>query len=115
MNHKPWLDNYPPGVPAEIELDGRTTLTDLLDASFKQFADRDAVACMGSHLRYADIDRLSHDLAAWLQSLKLKPGARIALMMPNLPQYAVAIAAVLRAGHVVVNVNPFYTLRELEH
>ncbi len=115
MNHKPWLDNYPQGVPAEIDLDGRTTLTDLLDASFKQFADRDAVACMGSHLRYADIDRLSHDLAAWLQSLKLKPGARIALMMPNVPQYAVAIAAVLRAGHVVVNVNPLYTPRELEH
>ena len=115
MTHKPWLDHYPPGVPAQIELDGRTTVTDLLDAAFKRFADRDAVACMGTHLRFADVDRLSHDLAAWLQSLGLARSARVALMMPNVPQYAVAIAAVLRAGHVVVNVNPLYTPRELEH
>jgi len=112
---KPWLDQYPPSVPAEIAIDGHTTLVDVLDAAFRQYALRDAAACMGTRLRFADIDRLSLGLGAWLQSLGLARGARVALMMPNLPQYMVAIAAVLRAGLVVVNVNPLYTPRELEH
>jgi len=112
---KPWLAQYPPGVPAEIALDERTTLVDVLEAAFRLYAQRDASACMGTHLRFADIDRLSHDLGCWLQSLGLARGARVALMMPNVPQYMVAIAAVLRAGCVVVNVNPLYTPRELEH
>jgi len=115
LTAKPWLAQYPPSVKPTIELDGHTTLVDVLDAAFRQFAQRDAAACMGTHLRFADIDRLSQDLGAWLQSLGMARGARVALMMPNLPQYMVAIAAVLRAGCVVVNVNPLYTARELEH
>jgi long-chain acyl-CoA synthetase len=112
---RPWLAEYPPGVPAEVTLDGHTTLVDVLENAFREYARRDAVACMGTRLAFADIDRLSHDVGAWLQQLELERGARVALMMPNLPQYSVAIAAVLRAGFAVVNVNPLYTPRELEH
>ena len=115
MIERPWLTQYPAGVPAEIAMDGRTTLVDMLETAFHRYAQRDAAASMGSRLRFADMDRLSRDLGAWLQSLGLARGARVALMMPNLPQYMVAIAAVLRAGCVVVNVNPLYTPRELEH
>ena len=115
MSSRPWLTQYPAGVPAEIAMDGRTTLVDMLETAFHRYAQRDAAASMGSRLRFADMDRLSRDLGAWLQSLGLARGARVALMMPNLPQYMVAIAAVLRAGCVVVNVNPLYTPRELEH
>ena len=115
MTGKPWLEHYPPGVAAEISLDDRTTLVDVLEDSFRRYAQREAIVCMGTGLLFADVDRLSDDLAAWLQSLGLAQGARVALMMPNIPQYTVAIAAVLRAGCVVVNVNPLYTARELEH
>ena len=112
---RPWLAHYPPGVPAEVELDPRSTLVDVLEQSFRQYAARDACVCMGSRLRYRDIDERSQALGAYLQSLGLERGARVALMMPNLPQYMVAIAAVLRAGYAVVNVNPLYTPRELQH
>jgi long-chain acyl-CoA synthetase len=112
---RPWLAEYPPGVPADIAIDPRQTLVDVLDAAFRRYAERDACTCMGRTLTFAWVDRLSHDLAAWLQQQGLARGARVALMMPNLPQYSVAIAAVLRAGCVVVNVNPLYTPRELEH
>jgi len=115
LTDKPWLEHYPPNVPAEIDLDDHTTLVDVLDGAFRQHAQHDAAACMGTRLRFVDIDRLSWDLGAWLQSLGLARGARVALMMPNLPQYMVAIAAALRGGYVVVNVNPLYTARELEH
>ncbi len=114
LTDKPWLSEYPAGVPAEVRLDGNSTLVDMLDQAFLSYADRDATACMGSQLRFSDVDRLSRALGAWLQSIGLEPGARVALMMPNLPQYMVAIAGVLRAGYVVVNVNPLYTARELE-
>ena len=112
---RPWLAQYPAGVPAEIRIEGQTTLVDVLEGAFRQYAKRDAAACMNSRLSFAEIDRLSQDLGAWLQQRGLERGARVALMMPNLPQYMVAIAAVLRAGYVVVNVNPLYTPRELEH
>jgi long-chain acyl-CoA synthetase len=115
MTRRPWLQHYPPGVPAEIALDAHTTLVDVLDHAFRQYAGRDAAACLGSRLRFREIDELSQSLAAWLQARGLARGARVALMMPNLPQYMIAIAAVLRAGCVVVNVNPLYTARELEH
>jgi long-chain acyl-CoA synthetase len=115
MNRQPWLQHYPPGVPAEITLDTHTTLVDVLDQAFRQYAARDAAACLGSRLRFRELDELSQALAAWLQGRGLARGARVALMMPNLPQYMIAIAAVLRAGCVVVNVNPLYTARELEH
>lgn len=112
---RPWVAEYPPGVPADVQIDERMTLVDVLDAAFREYATRDACACMGERLKFADVDRLSQDLAAWLQHRNLERGARVALMMPNLPQYSVAIAAVLRAGYAVVNVNPLYTPRELEH
>jgi long-chain acyl-CoA synthetase len=112
---RPWLSEYPPGVPAEVSLDGHTTLVDVLEGSFHQYAKREAAACLGSRWTFGQLDALSLDLAAWLQQRGLTKGTRVALMMPNLPQYMVSIAAVLRAGCVVVNVNPLYTPRELEH
>jgi long-chain acyl-CoA synthetase len=112
---RPWLAEYPAGVPAEVHIDERLTLVDVLEAAFRQHAKHDACAYMGERLTFADLDSLSQNLAAWLQQRGLDRGARVALMMPNLPQYSVAIAAVLRAGYVVVNVNPLYTPRELEH
>ena len=112
---RPWLGQYAPGVPADVTIDPATTLVDVLEGAFRQYARRDAAACMGTRWRFEDIDRLSQDLGAWIQHRGLVKGARVALMMPNLPQYMVAIAAVLRAGYVVVNVNPLYTPRELEH
>ncbi|HTN66088.1 MAG TPA: long-chain fatty acid--CoA ligase [Burkholderiaceae bacterium] len=110
-----WLKSYPAGVPAEVDYTQYRSLVQLLDESFKKFAARDAFACMDKRMTYAELDRLSVQLGAWLQSRGLKKGARVALMMPNVLQYPVAIAAVLRAGYVVVNVNPLYTSRELEH
>ncbi len=112
---KPWLAHYQNGVPAEIDTGAYNSLTDLLEQAFKQHAQRDMAAFMGAHWTFAQVDELSRSLAAYFQSLGLAKGARIALMMPNVPQYVVAIAAVLRAGYVVVNVNPLYTPRELEH
>lgn len=114
-NSRPWLEEYPPGVPAEIQLNRHTTLAELLETAFREHRQRDAADCMGTRLRFSELDELSRDLGAWLQGLGLSRGARVALMMPNLPQYMVAIAAVLRAGLAVVNVNPLYTPRELEH
>jgi long-chain acyl-CoA synthetase len=111
----PWFEHYPPGVPAQVRADAYRSLPELLDEAFRRYAQRDALACMDRRLRFGDVDRLSQALGAWLQSLGLERGARVAVMMPNLPQYLVAIAGILRAGYVVVNVNPLYTARELEH
>ena len=112
---KPWLKSYPPGVPAEVDVTEYESLVDLLELSYAKYAERDAADCMGSRLKFRDIDRMSASLAAWLQAKGLKPGARVAIMMPNVLQYMPAIAAILRGGYVVVNVNPLYTPRELEH
>jgi len=112
---KPWLSHYQAGIPAEIDYNIYTSLTDLLEQAFKEHGKRDAVAFMEVRWTYGQLDELSKALAGWFQSRGLAKGARIALMMPNVPQYMVAIAAVLRAGYVVVNVNPLYTPRELEH
>jgi long-chain acyl-CoA synthetase len=112
---KPWIDHYPPGVPAEVRTDQYPSLAALLEDAFRQYAQRDALCCMDKRLKFHHIDELSEALGAWLQSLGLERGTRVAVMMPNLPQYLVAIAAILRAGYVVVNVNPLYTARELQH
>nr|WP_144835577.1 long-chain fatty acid--CoA ligase [Cupriavidus gilardii] len=112
---KRWLQNYPAGVPAEIDASQYRSLAQLLEESFRQYADRRAFVCMDKSITYGELDRMSADFAAWLQSRGLKPGARVAIMMPNVLQYPVVLAAVLRAGLVVVNVNPLYTPRELEH
>jgi long-chain acyl-CoA synthetase len=112
---RPWLDHYPQDVPAEVRVDAYRNLAELLEESFRRYGHRDALACMETRLSYRVVDELSQDFGAWLQSLGLEKGARVALMMPNVPQYLVALAAVLRAGFVVVNVNPLYTAREMEH
>jgi long-chain acyl-CoA synthetase len=112
---KIWLKSYPPGVPAEIDSSRYSSVADLLDEAFAEHRAKPAFACMGKEISYGELDTLSHKLAAWFQSKGLARGARIAIMMPNVLQYPVAIAAILRAGYVVVNVNPLYTPRELEH
>ncbi|MBM3337795.1 MAG: AMP-binding protein, partial [Betaproteobacteria bacterium] len=110
-----WLQSYPPGVPGEIDYTRYSSLVHLLEEAFSKYAQRNAYACMDRFITYADVDLMSKKLGAWLQAQGLSKGARVALMMPNVLQYPVAIAAVLRAGYVVVNVNPLYTARELEH
>jgi len=112
---KPWLKSYPEGVPAEIRTDTYRSLVQLLEEAFRKHAKRDAAACMEQRLSFGEVDEMSQALAAWLQGKGLARGARVAIMMPNVLQYMVAIAAILRAGYVVVNVNPLYTPRELEH
>ncbi|MDC8784553.1 long-chain-fatty-acid--CoA ligase [Roseateles koreensis] len=112
---KPWLKTYPPGVPADIDGSAYGSLVDLLEETFSKYADRDAAECMNQSLSFSQVGALSRDLAAWLQSLGLPRGARVAIMMPNILQYTLAVAAILRAGYVVVNVNPLYTPRELSH
>ncbi|MCS3728301.1 long-chain fatty acid--CoA ligase [Bradyrhizobium betae] len=110
-----WLKQYPPGVPADIDPSQYASLVDLLEESFTKFADRKAFICMDKSISYRDLDQMSLALAAYLQGRGLQRGARVAIMMPNVLQYPVATAAVLRAGYAVVNVNPLYTPRELEH
>ncbi|MNK82865.1 Long-chain-fatty-acid--CoA ligase [compost metagenome] len=112
---KLWLKHYPAGVPAEIDASQFRSLAQLLEESFRTYADRRAFICMDRAITYGELDQLSRHFAAWLQSRGLRPGARVAIMMPNVLQYPVVLAAVLRAGYVVVNVNPLYTPRELEH
>ncbi len=112
---KIWLKHYPKGVPATIDNTQYASIVQLLEESFQKFANRPAFSCMGKTISFADVDEQSRAMGAYLQSLGLQPGDRVALMMPNVLQYPIAIAAVLRAGFVVVNVNPLYTPRELEH
>ncbi|GGY11032.1 long-chain-fatty-acid--CoA ligase [Massilia dura] len=112
---KIWLKSYPSGVPAEIDPNQYRSLVHLLEESFQKYADRKAFVCMDKFITYGELDTHSKRLGAWLQSRGMKPGARVALMMPNVLQYPIALAAVLRAGYTVVNVNPLYTPRELEH
>jgi len=112
---KIWLKSYPPGVPAEINPDQYTSLVHLLEESFQKYAQNNAYVCMDKFLTYAELDECSKRLAGWLQSRGMAKGARVAVMMPNVLQYPIAIAAILRAGYTVVNVNPLYTPRELEH
>jgi long-chain acyl-CoA synthetase len=112
---KIWLKSYPPGVPADIDPDQYGSLVQLLEESFRKYAANNAFVCMDSFLTYGELDAMSKRLAAWLQSRGLQSGARVAVMMPNVLQYPVALAAILRAGYTVVNVNPLYTPRELEH
>ena len=111
---RPWLRNYPPGVPAEIDPSRYSSLVAMFEESFQAHAGKNACVCMGKSLSYAKLDQASRRLAAWLQSKGLQRGARVAIMMPNVLQYAVAISAILRAGLTVVNVNPLYKPRELE-
>ncbi len=110
-----WLSSYPEGVPADIDASQYDSLVGLMEESFSKYADRTAYSFMGQDISYQETDAKSQAFAAYLQSLGLEKGDRVAVMMPNVPQYPVAVAAILRAGLVVVNVNPLYTPRELEH
>ncbi|MEO5321687.1 long-chain-fatty-acid--CoA ligase [Mesorhizobium sp. CC13] len=112
---KVWLKSYPANMPAEIAPLAHQSIGDLLAAACHQYAGRPAFSCMGKSLTYGELDRMSTAFAAWLQSKGLAKGARVAIMMPNVLQYPVVMMAVLRAGYTVVNVNPLYTPRELEH
>ncbi|MBA4252477.1 MAG: long-chain fatty acid--CoA ligase [Comamonadaceae bacterium 32-67-11] len=112
---RPWLSAYPDGVPADIDLSPYRSLVQLLDESLAKYAARSAYHYMGHDMAYAEVDAQARALAAYWQSKGLVKGDRVAVMMPNVLQYPVAVAAILRAGLVVVNVNPLYTARELEH
>jgi long-chain acyl-CoA synthetase len=112
---KSWLKSYPKGVPAEIDISKIQSLAQLMEESFKKFANRPAFICMDKTITYAELDALSLKVAAWLQSKGFKKGTRVAVMLPNILQNPVAMVGIIRAGYVVVNVNPLYTPRELEH
>jgi len=112
---KVWLKRYPPGVPAEINADHYSSLLDIFQQSVQTYADRIAYINMGKSLTYRELDQQSNAFAAYLQQLGLKKGDAVAIMMPNLLQYPVALVGVLKAGCTVVNVNPLYTPRELQH
>ncbi len=115
MAERIWLSSYPPGVPADIDVAQYDSVVALMEESFSRYADQVAYSFMGKDLSFRETDHLSLALAAYLQGLGLARGDRVAIMMPNVPQYPVAVAAILRAGLVLVNVNPLYTARELEH
>jgi len=112
---RPWLSAYPPGVPADIDASQYASLVALMEESFAKNASAVAYSFMGKEVTFGQTDSLSQAFAAYLQGLGLVKGDRVAIMMPNVPQYPVTVAAILRAGFVVVNVNPLYTPRELEH
>jgi len=112
---RPWLAHYPPGVPHTVEPEQYRSVAALLEESFKKNAAQPVSVCMERWMSYAELDEHSAALGAWLQSRGLAPGARVAIMLPNVPQFLVTMAAILRAGYTVVNVNPLYTARELEH
>ena len=112
---KIWLKSYPPGVPHDIDTEQYRSVAHLLEESFRKHARNPFSVCMDQWMSYGELDRLSAALGAYLQGLGLEPGARVAIMLPNVPQFGVTMAAVLRAGYTCVNVNPLYTARELEH
>lgn len=112
---KIWLKSYPEGVPSEINPEQYRSLTHLLEESFQKNAAKPVSVCMESWMTYGQLDKLSATFGAWLQGKGLEPGARVAIMLPNVPQFPVTMAAILRAGYTCVNVNPLYTARELEH
>ncbi len=110
-----WLQHYPLGVPAEIDVAKYSSLVALLEESFARYRDRTAFVCMDKAMTYGDLDEMSRAFGAWLQSKGLRKGARVAIMMPNVLQYPVVIVVILRAGYTVVNTNPLYVSRELQH
>lgn len=112
---RPWLKHYPSGVPANIDVEQYATLTQMLDEALKKFAKMPAFSCMGKTLSFEQVDKMSRHFGAYLHSRGLEPGDRIALMMPNLLQYPIALFGALRAGLIVVNTNPLYTPREMLH
>jgi long-chain acyl-CoA synthetase len=112
---RPWLSQYPEGVPHDVAPERYRSLSALLEESFKQHAREPVCVCMEQWMSYGELDELSTAMGAWLQGRGLVPGARVAVMLPNVPQFLITMAAIVRAGYTVVNVNPLYTARELEH
>jgi len=112
---KPWLKNYPEGVPHEVDISSYASLVEMFEESFTRFPNRNACEYMGKFFTYRELDHLSKNFAGYLQSLGLEPGSRIAIMLPNVVQFHIALLGALRAGYTVVNVNPLYTPRELEY
>lgn len=112
---RPWLTQYPEGVPPDVAPERYRSLAALLEESFKQHARQPVSVCMEQWMSYGELDGLSAAMGAWLQGRGLAPGARVAIMLPNVPQFLISMAAIVRAGYTVVNVNPLYTARELEH
>ncbi len=115
MTDRPWLSSYPQGVPADIDASRYPSLVALMEESFSKFAGRTAYSFMGKDMDYGEVDKLSRAFASYLQGLGLAKGDRVAVMMPNCLQYPIAVCGILRAGLILVNVNPLYTPRELEH
>lgn len=115
VENRPWLTNYPSGVPANIDPDAYATLIDLFEACFHKYGSKPAFSCMGKEISYKQLDKFSAEFGAYLQSRGLEKGDKIALMMPNLLQYPIALVGALRAGLVIVNTNPLYTPREMQH
>src|ERR1700760_3586334 len=116
MSKKHWVASYGERIPAEINADAYRSVLDMFEQAMQRFADKPAIRCFDQTLTYADTDRLSRNFAAFLQSkLGVAKGDRIAVMLPNIPAFAVAMLGIVRAGAVQVNVNPLYTSRELEH
>jgi long-chain acyl-CoA synthetase len=115
MTDRIWLKSYPPGVSSDIDVSRYASMVDMMEESFKKFADRPAYSFMGKEQSYRQVDELSQTFGVYLQSLGLAKGDRVAIMMPNVLQYPIAVAGILRAGYTLVNVNPLYTARELEH
>ena len=113
--NQPWLNSYQAGVPATINIDKYASVAGIYEEAFERFASRPAASNMGKDLTYGQIDQYSRSIGAWLQQLGLKKGDRVAIMMPNCLQYPILVAAILRAGYCVVNVNPLYTATELTH
>jgi long-chain acyl-CoA synthetase len=115
MTDRIWLDSYPAGVPADIDVSRYASVVDMMEESFQKFANRVAYTFMGKELTYKQVDELSQTFGAYLQGLGLGKGDRVAVMMPNVMQYPIVVAGIMRAGYILVNVNPLYTARELEH
>ena len=112
---KIWLKSYPAGVPADIDINEYQSVAQVFEEAISKFGSRKAYTCMGASITFNELDTLSAAFGAWLQGKGVEKGARVALMMPNVLQYPIALFGVLRAGCTVVNVNPLYTPRELEH
>src|SRR6185436_3437042 len=110
-----WLKSYPPGVPADIDYKTYKSLGDLFEKSVAQYRSRAAFHSMGKTISFDELDKMARDFGAWLQAKGLPKGARVAIMMPNCLQYPIVMFGALRAGYTIVNVNPLYTARELEH
>jgi long-chain acyl-CoA synthetase len=115
MTDRIWLDSYPAGIPADIDTGRYASVVDMMEESFQKFANLPAFSFMGKELTYKQVDELSQTFGAYLQTLGLSKGDRVAVMMPNVMQYPIAVAGIMRAGYTLVNVNPLYTARELEH